>query len=120
VSDVVSPADYRQLDCSAHLVPNSPALQLVQISPRSPSEKEVVRLLSAVHHNPCDDSRRASSASGSRFTADYVVDSDLVAEALLAKIEELADERARYRRSLIYSVEMIEAPDVDVTAARIE
>jgi hypothetical protein len=44
---------------------------------------------------------------------DYVVDPDRVAEALLARIEKLADERARFRRSLIYSVEMIEAPDGD-------
>ncbi|MBJ7355474.1 MAG: hypothetical protein JHC98_11680 [Thermoleophilaceae bacterium] len=43
----------------------------------------------------------------------YVVDPNRVAEALLARIDELANERARFRRSLIYSVEMIEAPDFE-------
>ena len=43
----------------------------------------------------------------------YVVNPDHVAEALLARIDQMADERARFRRSLIYSVEMIEAPDFD-------
>ena len=41
----------------------------------------------------------------------YRVNPVRVAEALLARIDELADERARFRRSLIYSVEMIETPD---------
>jgi hypothetical protein len=50
----------------------------------------------------------------------YEVNAARVAEALLARIDQMADERARFRRSLIYSVEMIEAPDGDVTAARIE
>jgi hypothetical protein len=57
----------------------------------------------------------------SPFDADnYVVQSDLVAEALLARIDKLADERARFRRSLIYSVEMIEAPDFDAGSPDVE
>lgn len=51
------------------------------------------------------------------FDADaYVVNPDRVAEALLARIDELAGERGSFRRSLIYSVEMIEAPDFDAGA----
>lgn len=46
----------------------------------------------------------------------YVVNADRVAEALLAKIDEMADERARSRRSLIHSVEMIETPDFDAVS----
>jgi hypothetical protein len=50
----------------------------------------------------------------SPFDADsYEVDADRVAEALLKRVDQLADERARFRRSLIYSVEMIETPDCD-------
>lgn len=44
---------------------------------------------------------------------EYVIDPDRVAEALLARIDKMADERARFRRSLIYSVEVIEAPELD-------
>jgi hypothetical protein len=51
---------------------------------------------------------------------DYVVKPDRVAEALLARIDEMADERARFRRSLIYSVEMIETPDFDPGAADVK
>ncbi|MGH2960075.1 MAG: hypothetical protein ACRDKE_10755 [Solirubrobacterales bacterium] len=50
----------------------------------------------------------------------YVVNPDRVAEALLEKIDAMADERARFRRSLIYSVEMIEAPDFDPGAADVK
>ena len=50
----------------------------------------------------------------------YVVHPDRVAEALLARIDEMADERARFRRSLIYSVEMIEAPDFDAGSPDVE
>jgi hypothetical protein len=51
--------------------------------------------------------------AGPKAFAEYVVDPDRVAEALLARIDRMADERAKMRRSLIYSVEMIETPDVD-------
>ena len=47
----------------------------------------------------------------------YVIDADRVAEALLARIDKLADERARSRRSLIYSVEMIETPEFHASAS---
>lgn len=50
----------------------------------------------------------------------YVVNAPQVAEALLAKIDEMADERARFRRSLIYSVEMIETPDFDPGSTSVE
>jgi hypothetical protein len=50
----------------------------------------------------------------------YVVNAHRVAEALLAKIDEMADERARFRRSLIYSVEMIETPDFDAGSLSVE
>ncbi len=50
----------------------------------------------------------------------YVVNEQRVAEALLAKIDKLADERARFRRSLIYSVEMIETPDIDAGSLGVE
>jgi hypothetical protein len=49
---------------------------------------------------------------------EYVVDPKRVAEALLARIDKMADERARFRRSLIYSVEMIEAPNGDCFTVR--
>lgn len=57
---------------------------------------------------PCDDPET--------FVKNYEVDPQRVAEALLAKIDAMADERARFRRSLIYSVEMIETPDYDFGA----
>lgn len=61
---------------------------------------------------PCDDPES--------FVKNYEVDPERVAEALLAKIDAMADERARFRRSLIYSVEMIEAPESDFSAGRID
>jgi hypothetical protein len=61
-----------------------------------------------------------SSRRDSRFGDDYVIDPERVAEALLSRIEAMADERARFRRALICSVEMIEAPDFDIRAARID
>ncbi|MGK2879081.1 MAG: hypothetical protein ACSLFF_11000 [Solirubrobacterales bacterium] len=50
----------------------------------------------------------------------YVVDAPRVAEALLVRINKLADERARFRRALIYSVEMIETPEFDARASRVK
>jgi hypothetical protein len=50
----------------------------------------------------------------------YEVNPDRVAEALLARIDRMADERAHFRRSLIYSVEMIETPDFDPGAAEVQ
>jgi hypothetical protein len=52
--------------------------------------------------------------SESDFMANYAFDPIDVAEALLAHIELLADQRARFRRSLMWSVEMIETPDLDL------
>lgn len=62
---------------------------------------------------PADEKRRTE------WVDSYSVDAMGVAEAFLARIEALADERARFRRSLMYSVEMIESPDFDVTACRV-
>lgn len=62
---------------------------------------------------PVDDAARAE------FVASYTVDPVAVAEALIDRVNVLANERARFRRSLMYSVEMIEAPGFDVTAARV-
>jgi hypothetical protein len=42
--------------------------------------------------------------------ANYKVEPELVAEALLRRIDQLAEDRAQYRRALIHSVEVIEAP----------
>ncbi|MBJ7458952.1 MAG: hypothetical protein JHD02_07190 [Thermoleophilaceae bacterium] len=50
-------------------------------------------------------------------TDDYKVDPDRVAAALLARIDKLAGERAHFRRSMIYSVEMIETPEFDASAS---
>lgn len=78
----------------------SPTAKSSSESPQALRERSS-RVLSTMPKQPCDPMH------------DYVVDPDRVAEALLARIEKLADERARFRRSLIYSVEMIEAPDGD-------
>lgn len=53
------------------------------------------------------------------FVESYECDPMAVAEALLARIDAMADARARFRRSLMYSVEVIEAPELDVVAARV-
>lgn len=62
--------------------------------------------------SPCDEPNA--------FAENYEIDPDRVAQALLAKIDAMADERARFRRSLIYSVEMIEAPDLDFNAGSVD
>lgn len=51
------------------------------------------------------------------FVENYECDSLAVAEALIRRIDAMADERARFRRSLMYSVEVIETPDFDPAAA---
>ncbi len=87
------------------------AANLPTRTPR-PSEREVPRLLVKTRNIPADEKRRAE------WVDSYSVDAIGVAEALLDRIETLADERARFRRSLMYSVEVIESPDFDVTACR--
>lgn len=62
---------------------------------------------------PADENHRAEWASS------YSVDAMGVAQALLDRINALADERARFRRSLLFSVEVVEAPDFDITAGRV-
>ncbi len=74
-------------------------------NPRS-SERENRQVLLKSRNTPCD-------------TQTYVVDADQVAEAFLSRIQTMADERARSVRALMFSVEMIEAPDFDVRAGRI-
>lgn len=77
----------------------------MQLTPKS--EREAGRLLLSMPLTPNDVDA-------------YVVNAHRVAEALLAKIDEMADERARFRRSLIYSVEMIETPDFDPGSISVE
>lgn len=48
----------------------------------------------------------------------YVIDAHRIAEAFLARINRMADERARLRRSLISSVEVVEAADISDCAIR--
>jgi hypothetical protein len=62
---------------------------------------------------PRDEPHRDIHAEELNVMTEYVIDPDRVAEALLARIDKMADERARFRRSLIYSVEVIEAPELD-------
>lgn len=47
------------------------------------------------------------------FDTDYVVDADAVAEALIRRVNSLADERAKARRALIRSIEVLIAGDGD-------
>lgn len=43
----------------------------------------------------------------------YVVDPDAVAEAIISRVNRMADEHARHRRSLIRSVEVFVPGDYD-------
>lgn len=43
----------------------------------------------------------------------YVVDSEAVAEAIIRRVNKMADEHARHRRSLIRSVEVFVPGDYD-------
>lgn len=54
-----------------------------------------------------------------RISPDYNVDPLLVADALLRRLDRLADERDEYRRALIRSVEVIEPGDFDDAAGLI-
>lgn len=51
--------------------------------------------------------------STDNFDLNYIVDPDAVADALLHRIDQLAEERARYRRALISSAEMVMPADLD-------
>lgn len=51
-----------------------------------------------------------------RISPDYTVDPLLVADALIKRLDRLADERAEYRRALIQSVEVIKPGDFDDAA----
>ncbi len=62
---------------------------------------------------PTSESERAE------FVSNYRVDPSAVADAFVDRLLEMADERARFRRSLMYSVEVIETPDLDFVAERI-
>ncbi len=42
----------------------------------------------------------------------YVIDAPRIADAFLSRLNRMADERARLRRSLISSVEVVEAPQL--------
>jgi hypothetical protein len=80
-------------------------------------------LLASVPKLPKDGSERSErerrAEDVARFIDQYEVDPDRVAQALLERIDAMADERARFRRSLIYSVEMIEAADFDAGSIEI-
>lgn len=81
--------------------------------PRS-SERDFRNVLVTTRDNSCDETARAD------FVANYSFDAMDVARALLERIEKMADQRERFRRSLIFSVEMIEAPDFDLGSTIIE
>ena len=61
---------------------------------------------------------RSTEANGAmnRISPDYTVDPLLVADALIKRLDRLADERAEYRRALIHSVEVIKPGDFDDAA----
>ena len=87
--------------------------------PQGPPREKIGKLL-VMRTSDCDVPEVAPSVSGvETFAQNYEVEPERVAEALLVKIDAMADERARFRRSLIYAVEMIETPDLDFIAARI-
>lgn len=54
------------------------------------------------------------------FVENYECDAMAVAEALLNRIDAMADARAKFRRSLMYSVEVIEAPDFDAASVAVD
>lgn len=62
---------------------------------------------------------QTSESERDQFLASYSIDPVAVAGALVDRVIAMADERARFRRSLMYSVEMIEAPELDFSAGRI-
>lgn len=49
----------------------------------------------------------------------YVVDPEAVAEAIIRRVTELADERVQHRRSLIASVEVLVPRDYDGPALQV-
>lgn len=56
--------------------------------------------------------REAPMSIYDNFIVDnYVIDAPRIADAFLARVNRMADERARLRRSLISSVEVVEAPE---------
>jgi hypothetical protein len=56
---------------------------------------------------------RPEDMTPSRTYTNYAVDADAVAEALIKRVNKLADERVQYRRALIHSVEVLETNDLD-------
>lgn len=60
--------------------------------------------------------REPDSTNTSSRDINYEVDAAVVAEAIIHRVNQLADERANYRRALIRSVEMLVSGDVDETA----
>lgn len=69
-------------------------------------------LISMPEHSPGDDARPQTPGSTS-VGVDYRVDPLLVADALLRRLDVLANQRAEYRRAMIHSVEVVETPNVD-------
>jgi hypothetical protein len=97
---------YRQSDCSSPQSITSPNCITSELLPPALRERSR-KLLLSMPQSPID-------------VDSYEVQPEKVAEALLARIDEMADERARFRRSLIYSVEMIEAPDLDTGSVEVK
>lgn len=60
-----------------------------------------------------------SAEPAANFADNYKIDPLRVADALVRRVRAMADERARMHRALVYSVEMIEAPDFEIDAGRI-
>lgn len=59
------------------------------------------------------DNARPQTPGATAVGVDYRVDPMLVADALLRRLDVLANQRAEYRRAMIHSVEVLETPDVD-------
>lgn len=62
-------------------------------------------MLTTMHEN--SPHQPLSQPIGATFGIDYAIDPSLVADALIKRLERLADERAEYRRALIHNVETI-------------
>ncbi|MFY9264788.1 MAG: hypothetical protein WAO61_05115 [Solirubrobacterales bacterium] len=60
-----------------------------------------------------EKSNLSNSMSPPELNINYEVDSEAVAEAIIRRVNHLAEERAKYRRALMRSVEMVVSGDND-------
>lgn len=75
--------------------------------------KEAVRLYLTMPQQQYRDETSTSMSVHDNFIVDnYVIEPRRVADALVSRVSRMADERARLRRSLISSVEVVEAPEL--------